>query len=49
MREAEVKKSVEMELYQLKSEKDRIEKTAREYELKIKDMENYKLKLEREH
>jgi hypothetical protein len=49
MREAEVKKSMEMELYLLKQEKDKIEKTSREYELKIRDLETHKAKLEKEH
>lgn len=48
-REGEVKKSVEMELYLVKSERDKLLKSEKEYELKLKELETYKIKLEKEH
>jgi len=45
LREGEVKKTMEMELYQLKQQKDLVEKMSREYELKVKDLEKHKTKL----
>jgi len=46
-REAEVKKTVEMELYLVKSEKDKMTQTMRDYEAKLSEIENFKLKLEK--
>jgi len=48
-REAEVKKTVEMELYLVKNERDKLSKTEKEYELKLKELDAYKVKLEKEH
>jgi len=48
-REAEVKKTVEMELYLVKTEKDKMTTTIRDYEAKLSEIENYKLKLEKQH
>lgn len=38
-----------MELYLIKQERERLQKTEKEYELKIKELETYKMKLEKEH
>jgi hypothetical protein len=46
-REQDVKKTVEMELYLVKSEKDRMAQTIREYEQKLNEVENLKLRLEK--
>ena len=48
-REQDVKKTVEMELYLVKSEKDRMAQTIREYEQKLNEVENLKLRLEKQH
>jgi len=48
-REQDVKKTVEMELYLVKSEKDRMAQTIREYEQKLNEVENFKLRLEKQH
>ena len=47
-RENEAKKTVEMELYFVKAEKDRMQHTIHDYELKIADMEQLKLRLEKQ-
>ena len=44
-RENDVKKTVEMELVLIKNEKDKMAHTIKEYELKLAEMENFKLKL----
>lgn len=46
-RENDIKKTVEMELYFVKAEKDRMAKTIHDYEVKISDMEQLKLRLEK--
>jgi len=46
-RENDAKKTVEMELYFVKAEKDRMAHTIREYETKISDLESLKLRLEK--
>ena len=38
-----------MELYLVKSEKDRMAQTIREYEQKLAEVENFKLRLEKQH
>lgn len=48
-RENDVKKTVEMELYLIKAEKEKMLSSAREYEQKIAEMESYKLRLEKQH
>jgi len=48
-READVKKTVEMELYVVKSEKERMSQTIHDYEQKIVELENFKLRLEKQH
>ena len=48
-REAEVKKTVEMELYLVKTEKDKMTSTIRDYDAKLSEIENFKLKLEKQH
>lgn len=48
-REAEVKKTVEMELYVIKSEKERMTQTIHDYEQKLAEVENFKLRLEKQH
>lgn len=47
-RENDSKKTVEMELYFVKAEKDRMAQTIRDYELKIADLETLKLRLEKQ-
>lgn len=47
-RENDIKKTVEMELYFVKAEKDRMAKTIHDYEVKIGDMEQLKLRLEKQ-
>lgn len=47
-RENEAKKTVEMELYFVKAEKDRMQHTIHDYELKIADMEQLKLRVEKQ-
>lgn len=44
-----MKKTVEMELYLIKSEKDKMANTIRDYEQKLHEMENLKLRLEKQH
>ncbi len=46
-REDNVKKTVEMELYVVKSEKERMAQAIQDYEAKIKELENFKLRLEK--
>jgi oral-facial-digital syndrome 1 protein len=46
-RENDIKKTVEMELYLVKAEKDRMAKTIHDYEVKIGDMEQFKLRIEK--
>ena len=48
-RENDIKKTVEMELYVVKAEKDRMTKTITEYEQKLAEVENFKLRLEKQH
>ena len=48
-RESELKKTVEMELYVVKSEKDRMARSITEYEQKLSEVENFKLRLEKQH
>lgn len=48
-RENDVKKTVEMELYMVKSEKERMARTIQDYELKISDLETFKVRLEKKH
>jgi oral-facial-digital syndrome 1 protein len=48
-RENDVKKTVEMELYLIKAEKEKMLASAKEYEQKIAEMESYKLRLEKQH
>ena len=48
-RESEIKKTVEMELYVVKNEKDRMTKTITEYEQKLAEVENFKIRLEKQH
>ena len=47
-RENDAKKTVEMELYFVKAEKDRMAHSIREYEAKIGDLEQLKLRLEKQ-
>lgn len=46
-RESDAKKTVEMELLVIKSEKDRMSQTIHDYEQKITELENFKLRLEK--
>ena len=48
-RETDVKKTVEMELLIVKGEKDRMAQTIHDYEAKIVELENFKLRLEKQH
>lgn len=48
-RETDVKKTVEMELLVVKNEKDRMAQTIHDYEQKIGELENFKLRLEKQH
>ena len=47
-KENDVKKTVEMELYIVRAEKEKMAHTIHEYELKIADMEQLKLRLEKQ-
>ena len=47
-RENDAKKTVEMELYFVKAEKDRMAHTIHDYEIKIGDLEQLKLRLEKQ-
>jgi hypothetical protein len=47
-RETDVKKTVEMELYFVKAEKERMAHTIHDYEVKIADLESLKLRLEKQ-
>ena len=47
-RENDAKKTVEMDLYFVKAEKDRMAHSIREYEAKIGDLEQLKLRLEKQ-
>lgn len=49
LRETDIKKTVEMELFLVKSEKDRMGSTIREYEQKLAEVENFKLRLEKQY
>lgn len=46
-REGDVKKTVEMELILVKGEKERMARQIREYEMKVGDLEQFKLRLEK--
>ena len=48
-RENDIKKTVEMELYMVKAEKDRMARSIHDYELKIADLETFKVRLEKKH
>ena len=48
-RENDAKKTVEMELLVVKSEKDRMSQTIHDYEQKIAELESFKLRLEKQH
>jgi len=48
-RENDIKKTVEMELYIVKAEKERMARTIHDYEIKISDLETYKVRLEKRH
>ena len=48
-RESDVKKTVEMELLVVKNEKERMSQTIHDYEQKIGELENFKLRLEKQH
>jgi len=48
-RENDIKKTVEMELLLVKNEKDRMGKSIHDYEIKIADLEKFKLRLEKQH
>ncbi len=47
-RENDIKKTVEMELYIVRAEKDKMGHSIHEYELKIADMEQLKMRLEKQ-
>jgi hypothetical protein len=49
LRENDIKKTVEMELMLVKNEKDRMQQTIIEYERKLSEMEQFKLRLEKQH
>ena len=49
LRENDIKKTVEMELMLVKNEKDRMQQTIVEYERKLGEMEQFKLRLEKQH
>lgn len=46
-REGDIKKTVEMELILVKGEKERMARSIREYEHKVGDVEQFKLRLEK--
>lgn len=48
-RENEMKKTVEVELHMVKSERDSLSKAQRECELKLKDLEVHRIKMDKEH
>ena len=48
-RESDVKKTVEMELILVKGEKERMSRQIREYEQRVNDVEQLKLRLEKQH
>ena len=48
-RENDIKKTVEMELIMVKNEKERMAKTIHDYEIKVADLEKFKLRLEKQH
>ncbi len=48
-RETEMKKTVEVELHMVKSERDTLSKSQRECELKLKDLELHRIKMDKEH
>jgi len=47
-RETDAKKTVEMELYFVKAEKERMAHTIHDYEVKIADLESLKMRLEKQ-
>lgn len=47
-KDAEVKKTMEMELLLVKQERDKTQSLAHEYEQKLAEMSNIKLKLEKD-
>lgn len=49
LRENDVKKTVEMELVLVKNERDKMQQTIVEYERKLAEMEQFKLRLEKQH
>lgn len=48
-RENDAKKTVEMELLVVKGERERMAAQIRDYEEKLKDLEKFKLRLEKQH
>ena len=48
-RENEAKKTLEVELHMARSERDQLSKSQREIELKLKDVEAHRFKLDKEH
>ena len=45
----EMKKTLELELHLVKTERDTLSKTQRECELKLKDLELHRIKMDKEH
>lgn len=48
-RENEAKKTLEVDLHMARSERDQLAKLQRECELKVKDLEVHRVKLDKEH
>ena len=48
-RESEAKKTLEVDLHMARTERDALAKQMREYELKAKDLEAHRLKIDKEH
>ena len=48
-RETEMKKTLEIELHMVKTERDSLSKAQRECELKLKDLEMHRLKMDKDH
>jgi hypothetical protein len=48
-RETEMKKTLEVELHLAKTERDSLSKAQRECELKLKDLEVHRIKMDKEH
>ena len=46
-RESDVKKTADMELLGIQGEKDRMSQTSHDYESKIVELENFKLRIEK--